>query len=72
MLLKPVFDKNGSITPGNSSKINDGACSIILASEEAVKRYNLKPLARILGYADAETEAIDFCVAPSKSGPKAL
>lgn len=70
--MKPAFAKNGTITAGNSSKINDGACSIILASEEAVKKYNLKPLARLVSYADAEVEPVDFCIAPSKSSVRAL
>ena len=51
--LKTVFNKTGTITAANASKINDGAATIILASEEAVKAHNLTPLARIVGYADA-------------------
>ncbi len=47
--LKPVFRDNGTVTAGNASGINDGAAAIIVASEEAVKRFNLVPLARILG-----------------------
>lgn len=64
-LLKAVFSKNGTITAGNASKINDGACAIIIASEEKIKKYKLKPLARIVSYADAEVDPIDFCIAPS-------
>ena len=45
---------------------------IVLASEEAVKNFNLKPLARIISYADGETEPIDFCIAPVKSSQRAL
>lgn len=48
--LPPVFKKNGVVTAGNSSTINDGAAAAILAGEEAVKEHNLKPLARIVGY----------------------
>lgn len=48
--LKPAFDKNGSVTAGNASGINDGASAILIASEEAVKRYNLSPLAEIISY----------------------
>jgi len=59
-----VFAKDGSITAANSSKINDGACAIILMSEEEVTKHNLKPLGRIIGYADAEIDPIDFCIAP--------
>lgn len=47
--LKPVFRENGTVTAGNASGINDGAAAIIVASEEAVKRFNLVPRARILG-----------------------
>ncbi|CAK93742.1 unnamed protein product (macronuclear) [Paramecium tetraurelia] len=71
-ILNPVFAKNGSVTAANSSKINDGACAIILASEEALKKYNLTPLARIVSYADAELDPMDFCIAPTKSSAKAL
>ncbi len=47
--LKPVFRENGTVTAGNASGINDGAAAIIVASDDAVKRYNLIPRARILG-----------------------
>jgi len=47
--LKPITGENGTITAGNSSGVNDGAAALLLASGEAVKKYNLKPLARILG-----------------------
>ncbi|MCF8253775.1 MAG: acetyl-CoA C-acyltransferase, partial [Bacteroidia bacterium] len=46
--LKPAFKKDGSVTAANSSGINDGAAVVLLASEDAVKRYNLKPIARIV------------------------
>jgi acetyl-CoA C-acetyltransferase len=63
--LKTVFKKeNGTITAANASKINDGACALLLASEASVKEHNLKPLARIVGFADASTEPIDFPIAP--------
>jgi acetyl-CoA acyltransferase 2 len=48
--LKPVFKKDGVVTAANASGICDGAASIIVASEEAVKRHNLKPLARLVSY----------------------
>jgi acetyl-CoA C-acetyltransferase len=54
--LAPVFSKTGTITAGNSSGITDGAAAVVLASEEFVKRNNLKPLARILG---ATTAGVD-------------
>ena len=70
--LKPAFAKNGTITPANSSKINDGACTLILMDEETARERGLKPLARILGYEDAEVAPIDFAVAPSKAIQKLL
>ncbi len=54
--LAPVFRKGGSVTAGNSSPINDGAAAVLLASEEAVKRANLKPLARVVSFAVAGVE----------------
>jgi len=48
--LPPVFKKNGTVTAGNASGIVDGACSLILASEAAVKKHGLEPLARLTGY----------------------
>lgn len=54
--LKPVFEKHGNITPGNSSQITDGAAFVILASETAIKRYNLPVLAKIV---DVEWAALD-------------
>lgn len=71
-MLRAVFSKNGTITAGNASKINDGACAIIVCSEDKLKELNLKPLARIVSYADAEVEPIDFCISPSKAAAKAL
>jgi acetyl-CoA C-acetyltransferase len=65
--LKPSFAKNGTITAANSSKLNDGACSFILMSEQHAKERGLKPLARILGYEDAAVAPIDFGIAPSKA-----
>ncbi|WP_243665293.1 acetyl-CoA C-acyltransferase, partial [Rhodothermus marinus] len=49
--LPPVFRKGGTVTAGNSSGLNDGACALLLASEEAVRRFNLKPKARIVSSA---------------------
>ncbi|CAF0836023.1 unnamed protein product [Brachionus calyciflorus] len=63
--LRTVFQKeNGTITAANASKLNDGACALLLVNEETIKRLNLSPLARIVGYADAQTEPIDFPIAP--------
>lgn len=70
--LRPAFSKTGTITAGNASKINDGASAIVLMSEEKVKELNVTPLARIVSYADAELEPIDFCITPSTSAQRAL
>jgi acetyl-CoA C-acetyltransferase len=58
-----VFSKRGTITVGNSSKLGDGACALVLASATKVKELGTKPLAKIVGYADAATEPVDFAVA---------
>jgi acetyl-CoA C-acetyltransferase len=49
--LRPAFDKNGSVTPGNASTINDGAAALVVASEKRAKEIGAKPVARITGYA---------------------
>lgn len=55
--MKPIFLKeNGSVTPGNASGLNDGASALVLAEEQAVKRHNLTPMARLVGYAHAGVE----------------
>lgn len=54
--LKPAFNKNGTVTAGNASGINDGAAAVMLASEEMVQKYNLTPLARIVSWAQAGVE----------------
>lgn len=70
--LKPAFDLNGTITAANSSKINDGACALILMSEEEAAKRNLKPLARILSYQDAEIKPCDFSISPTHAVQKLL
>lgn len=70
--LRTVFKKDGTITAANASTINDGAAALIIASEAAVKKYNLTPIAEILSYADAAMEPENFTIAPSKALPKAL
>ena len=61
---KPVFEKEGTITAGNASKINDGAAFLILASEKAVKENNLKPIARVLGQSVFAQDPHWFTTAP--------
>lgn len=71
--LKPAFSKkDGTITAGNASSINDGAAALILASEEAVTRFNLKPMARILGSATHSQEPAWFTTAPVGAIEKVL
>lgn len=70
--LKPAFEKEGTITAINASKINDGASAMVLMSGEKVKELGVKPLAKILGFADASQEPEWFTTTPSKALPKAL
>ena len=70
--LKPAFDKEGTITAANASTLNDGASALVLASAEAVERYGLKPIAKIVSYADAAQAPEWFTTAPSLAVPKAL
>ncbi|MBI2070306.1 MAG: thiolase family protein [Elusimicrobia bacterium] len=63
--LKPVFKANGTVTPANASKLNDGGAAVVLASESMVKERNLKPLAKILGWAQHSQEPIWFTTAPA-------
>lgn len=70
--LRPAFSKDGTVTAANASTLNDGASSVILASKEAVEKYGLKPLARVVSYADAAQSPEWFTTAPSKALPIAL
>jgi len=70
--LRPVFKKDGTITAGNASTLNDGAAAIVLMSEEKAKELNIKPIAKIISYADASQEPEWFTTAPAKAIPKAL
>lgn len=62
--LKPAFEENGSVTAANASKLNDGAAAMVLTSEEYASANGLRPLARIVAWADFATNPIDFSVAP--------
>eukprot|EP01117_Protostelium_nocturnum_P003992 TRINITY_DN15263_c0_g1_i1.p1 TRINITY_DN15263_c0_g1~~TRINITY_DN15263_c0_g1_i1.p1 ORF type:complete len:428 (-),score=154.85 TRINITY_DN15263_c0_g1_i1:44-1327(-) len=68
--LKPAFDKNGTVTAANSSKLNDGASAVLLMSAEKAKELGLKPLARVIGFADAAQAPIEFTTAPALAVPK--
>ena len=70
--LRPAFDKEGTVTAANASTLNDGASALVLASEEAVAKMGLKPLAKIHASADAAQAPEWFTTAPSLAIPKAL
>jgi acetyl-CoA C-acetyltransferase len=70
--LRPAFDKEGTITAANASTLNDGASALVLASEEAVAKFGLTPIAKIVSYADAAQAPEWFTTAPSLAIPKAL
>ncbi|MDR9374890.1 MAG: acetyl-CoA C-acyltransferase [Schleiferiaceae bacterium] len=70
--LKPVFDKEGSVTAANASNINDGAAALVVMSAEKAQALGLEPLARVSSYADAAHEPEWFTTAPAKAVPKAL
>lgn len=70
--LKPAFRKDGSVTAGNSSGLNDGACAILLASENAIKKYNLKPRARIISSGAVGVEPRIMGIGPVEASNRAL
>ena len=70
--LRPAFKKEGSVTAGNSSGLNDGAAAAIIASEDALKQYNLKPLARIVSSAVVGVEPRIMGIGPVEASNKAL
>lgn len=70
--LRPAFQKDGTVTAANSSKINDGAAAVILMSKEKANELGIKPLAKIISFADAQQAPEWFTTAPSKAIPKAL
>lgn len=70
--LKPAFAKDGTVTAGNSSGINDGAAAILLASEQGVKLFNLKPMARVVSMAIAGVDPSIMGIGPVPATQKAL
>ncbi len=70
--LRPAFTKDGTVTAANASTINDGASALVLASAEAVKKYKLKPVAKILSFADAAQEPQWFTTTPPLAAKKAI
>ncbi len=70
--LKPAFKKEGSVTAGNASGLNDGASAILIASEDAIKKYNLTPKARIVSSAAAGVEPRIMGIGPVNASRKAI
>lgn len=70
--LRPVFQKDGTVTAANASTLNDGASAVVLMSKEKAEALGIKPLAKIVSYADAEQTPEWFTTAPAKALPKAL
>lgn len=70
--LRPTFQRDGTITAANASNLNDGAAAILLASKDAIEKLNLKPIAKIVAYADAALAPEWFTIAPAEAIKKAL
>ncbi|GAB3926296.1 acetyl-CoA C-acyltransferase [Mucilaginibacter myungsuensis] len=70
--LKPVFKKDGTVTAANASTLNDGAAALVLMSREKADELGIKPLARVVAYADAQQAPEWFTTAPAKAIPLAL
>jgi acetyl-CoA C-acetyltransferase len=70
--LRPVFDREGSVTAANASTLNDGASALVLMAEETAQARGIQPLARILSNADAAHDPDRFTTAPAKALPIAL
>jgi acetyl-CoA C-acetyltransferase len=70
--LKPVFKEDGKVTAGNASPMNDGAAAVVIASRAYADRHNLKPLARVVGYAQVAVDPKYLFAAPARAIPKLL
>ena len=70
--LKPVFTKDGTVTAANASTLNDGGAAVVLMSKEKAKELGIKPIAKILGFADAAQDPMWFTTTPSIAIPKAM
>jgi len=70
--LKPAFGKDGTVTAANASTMNDGAAALVLMSKEKVDELGLKPIAKIISYADAEQAPEKFTTTPSIAVPRAI
>ena len=70
--LRPVFQKEGTVTAANASTLNDGAAALVLMSKAKAEELGVKPIARIMSYADAAQAPEWFTTAPAKALPKAI
>ncbi|WP_276373544.1 acetyl-CoA C-acyltransferase [Chryseolinea sp. H1M3-3] len=70
--LKPTFSKEGTVTAANASTLNDGASALVLMSKEKAQELGVKPIAKILGFADAAQDPMWFTTTPSLAIPKAM
>src|SRR5512138_711512 len=70
--LKPAFKPDGKVTPGNSSPMNDGGAAVVISSREYADQHHLKPMARVVGYAQAAVEPKYLFAAPAYAIPKLL
>ena len=70
--LKPAFKPEGKVTPGNSSPMTDGAAAVVIASRAYAEKHKVKPLARVIGYAQAAVEPKYLFAAPAQAMPKLL
>jgi len=70
--LRPAFEKEGTVTAVNASKINDGAAAFVLMSKAKMEELGITPIAKVIGYADASQEPDWFTTTPAKAIPKAL
>lgn len=70
--LRPAFSKEGTVTAANASTMNDGAAALVLMSREKAEALGIKPIAKIIGYADAEQAPEWFTTSPSLAMPKAV
>lgn len=70
--LKPSFTKDGTVTAANASTLNDGASAVVLMSKKKAQELGIKPMARIMGFADAAQEPMWFTTAPSLAIPRAM
>jgi acetyl-CoA C-acetyltransferase len=70
--MKPTFTKDGTVTAANASTLNDGASALVLMSKEKAEEHGIKPIAKILGFADAAQDPMWFTTTPSIAIPKAM